>query len=569
MLINECSPHAPHAHSDEEMLLLLSGDVDLIIQDDRAGGYQHLRLEPGQFVYYPANFDHTLQTKSEQPANYLMFRWQGAAGKKGHPLALRHFTVAKVIGGAEECEGFQTRQIFEGPTEYLQKLHCHFSTLSSGAGYPPHADPYNVAIIMLEGEVETLGQRAKPFDVIFYAAGELHGMRNPAGTTAKYIVFEFHGRRGLLAQKSRHLARSFLLAAVAWRPRRRKIPACPKPRSVCLDASTACQLKCPSCPTANGAVAKGLGAGFLRYEDFKKFVDENRFVSQIELSNHGEIFLNPELRDIIQYAHKKKVPLTAYNGVNLNKAADDVLEALVKYRFRGLSVSIDGASPEAYATYRVNGDYERVLENIARINRFKEKYRSRYPRLEWQFIAFGHNEHEINPAKAKARELNMGFHLKLNWEDFYTDTFSPIKDKDLIRRETGLGVADRREYERKYGRSYTGWICTELWLTPRINYDGRLLGCSTNHWGDYGNVFERGLENCLKSEALNHAKQMLLGLEESREGIPCSSCKVYANRKRMGLWITPGDFRKLSGENVMIIWLKGKLKRKAKLWLDW
>ena len=67
--------------------------------------------------------------------------------------------------------------------------------MEPGAGYAAHEDSYDVAIIVLEGEVETLGKRAKPFDVIFYAEGEPHGMENPGDKVAKYIVFEFHGRR--------------------------------------------------------------------------------------------------------------------------------------------------------------------------------------------------------------------------------------------------------------------------------------------------------------------------------------------------------------------------------------
>jgi hypothetical protein len=50
-----------------------------------------------------------------------------------------------------------------------------------------------VAIIVLEGEVESLGKRVRPHSVIFYGAGEPHGMRNPGGSIARYAVFEFHG----------------------------------------------------------------------------------------------------------------------------------------------------------------------------------------------------------------------------------------------------------------------------------------------------------------------------------------------------------------------------------------
>ena len=66
------------------------------------------------------------------------------------------------------------------------------SKLKPGGGYEPHMDSHEVVIIVLEGEVETLGRRVGPHGVIFYATDEPHGMHNPGDKTAKYIVFEFH-----------------------------------------------------------------------------------------------------------------------------------------------------------------------------------------------------------------------------------------------------------------------------------------------------------------------------------------------------------------------------------------
>src|SRR5438874_1490946 len=67
------------------------------------------------------------------------------------------------------------------------------------------------------------------------------------------------------------------------------------PRFVRLDASTVCQLKCPSCPTATGATGQNLGVGSLKFEDFKRFIRRNPQVSHVELSNWGEVFLNQDL----------------------------------------------------------------------------------------------------------------------------------------------------------------------------------------------------------------------------------------------------------------------------------
>jgi MoaA/NifB/PqqE/SkfB family radical SAM enzyme len=217
------------------------------------------------------------------------------------------------------------------------------------------------------------------------------------------------------------------------------------PRSIRVEVSTVCQLKCPSCPTGTGQTAKTLGGRFLKFSDFKKIIDRNPRISRIELSNWGEIFLNRELLKMMQYAYKRSVALHAGNGANLNDVDDEVLEGLVKYKLRRLTVSIDGASQETYPIYRVNGDFNRVIEKIRKINAFKARHRSRFPELSWLFVVFGHNEHEISKARSMAADLNMEFRPKLSWGDLYTESFSPIRDAELVSRETGLGVSTRRD----------------------------------------------------------------------------------------------------------------------------
>jgi len=300
-----------------------------------------------------------------------------------------------------------------------------------------------------------------------------------------------------------------------------------KPSKIRLDASTVCQLKCPSCSTAKGWINKTLGSKILKFEDFKKIVDPNPWIRDIELSNWGEIFLNRDLPKIAQYAHEKNIVLNAANGVNLNTVSEEMLEGVVKYQFGFITCSIDGASAETYKIYRKGGDFEAVMANIRKINEFKAKYRSALPKLRWQFIAFGHNEHEIPLARLMARKLGMEFSLKLAWDDF-----SPVKDKDRVGALSGMGVASRKEYQEKYGKFYLNkTICSQLWLQPQINADGRVLGCCVNHWGDYGNAFKEDLAGILNNERMNYARAMLLGEKEEREDIPCTHCGRYKEMK--------------------------------------
>ncbi len=191
VLATGACPHPPHSHREEEMLILLSGRVELLLPSHPG---QAVILEPGQLVYYPAGFPHSLRTVGRRPANYLMFKWRGRARSLARPLVFSRY-APNSEDTEERNAGFRTTVLFEGPTAYLGKLHSHVSILAPGAGYLPHRDDYDVAIVLLEGQVETLGHRVRPHDVVFYSRQDLHGIHNPGAVPARYLVFEFHRAR--------------------------------------------------------------------------------------------------------------------------------------------------------------------------------------------------------------------------------------------------------------------------------------------------------------------------------------------------------------------------------------
>jgi MoaA/NifB/PqqE/SkfB family radical SAM enzyme len=295
------------------------------------------------------------------------------------------------------------------------------------------------------------------------------------------------------------------------------------PRRIRLEASSFCQLRCPSCPTTTGAIHPAVGSGFLEFENFQRLLDLNPNLERIEISNYGEIFLNPHLLRILEYAHRQGVPITLENGVNLNHAKEEALEGLVRYRVKIMTCSIDGASPETYSIYRVRGDFDAVIANIERINAHKRAYASDLPRLVWQFVVFGHNEHEIPIAREMAERLGMEFRTKLTWDS----KFSPIRDHAFVRAQTGI-PATRDEFEELHGEKYASGICHQLWDDPQINWDGKVLGCCRNFWGDFGgNAFSEGLIESLNNENMTYAREMLSGRKPPRDDIPCTTCENY------------------------------------------
>ncbi len=170
--------------------MVLDGEATITVADDAdARNAQTARMSPGGLVYYRAYRYHTIYNPGPRPVTYLMFKWRAAPAETAQPLSSRMFRYG---AAAMPARPFATRPIFQGPTSFLGKLHCHLTHLQPRAGYAPHTDPYDVAIVLLSGTVETMGRTVEGKGVIYYSAGEPHGMRNVGDEPARYLVFEFH-----------------------------------------------------------------------------------------------------------------------------------------------------------------------------------------------------------------------------------------------------------------------------------------------------------------------------------------------------------------------------------------
>ncbi|HEY2826450.1 MAG TPA: cupin domain-containing protein, partial [Pirellulales bacterium] len=118
--------------------------------------------------------------------------WAQLPKKPGLESAVFDWNKVKV----ETAKYGAKRQIFDGSTNVLARLECHATTLNPGeTTHAPRRQPDDELVIVKEGTIEAQlndqPRRAEAGSVIFVAANDLYGVRNPTDAPAKYYVVKW------------------------------------------------------------------------------------------------------------------------------------------------------------------------------------------------------------------------------------------------------------------------------------------------------------------------------------------------------------------------------------------
>lgn len=249
-----------------------------------------------------------------------------------------------------------------------------------------------------------------------------------------------------------------------------------KPISFSIEPTTSCNLRCPQCPSGLRSFSRP--TGMLSRSVFEQAVNElHRTTGYVTFYFQGEPYLNKQFLDMVGYAHKHKM----YTATSTNAHYLDVenAEKTVTSGLDRLIISIDGTTQETYGKYRIGGKLEKVLEGTRNIVEAKKRLKSSTPHIIWQFIVFGHNEHQLEEVKGMAREYGV-------------DELA-VKSAQIYDYETGSELMpDNSEYSRydKKAESYSIRNelmnhCWRLWNSCVITWDGKVVPCCFDKDGTY------------------------------------------------------------------------------------
>ena len=144
------------------------------------------------------------------------------------------------------------------------------------------------------------------------------------------------------------------------------------PFTVSIEPTTACNLRCPECPSGLRAFTRPTGN--LKTDFFRKTMDElaDKLIYLI-FYFQGEPYINPNFLEMVTYARQKGIyTITSTNGHFLN---DENARKTIESGLDRLIISVDGTTQEVYENYRKGGKLENVLQGARNVVRWKKTTR--------------------------------------------------------------------------------------------------------------------------------------------------------------------------------------------------
>lgn len=301
------------------------------------------------------------------------------------------------------------------------------------------------------------------------------------------------------------------LVHVHWDIWRGKPVTNSKPYIVILEVTNICNLHCPFCLTGKG-ISGGRDVRHMKFEEAKKVIDAvGDYAYFLQLYTWGEPLLNKDIIPIIEYAKQKRIfVMLSTNATAMTPAYNKrLIDSGVDY----IMVAIDGGSDETYEKYRVGGNYTKVLQNVEDLLQQKREQNATTPFVEWQFIVFRHNEHEVDSTEKMAYEIGI-------------NKFTPLPA--YVEDESWMPVGER--YRTLLYNPERLKNCDRPWSHLNIRADGGVASCCYEFFkkDDFGDIkqnsFDEVWNNGLFLESRKLIRQYSKGKKMDDSSIICHGC---------------------------------------------
>ncbi|MCS6796129.1 MAG: radical SAM/SPASM domain-containing protein [Raineya sp.] len=276
------------------------------------------------------------------------------------------------------------------------------------------------------------------------------------------------------------------------------------PYSISIEPTTACNLRCPECPSGLRAFTRSTGV--LDKTFYEKIIDElSEYVLYLTLYFQGEPYLHPHFFDLVQYASQKKIyTATSTNAhflheKNAQKTLDSGLDKLI--------ISIDGTTQETYEQYRIGGNLKKVIQGTENLLNLRKKGNYRKPYTIFQFLVVKPNEHQIKDIKQLAKNLGVDKVVFKTAQIYDYENGSPLMPTQSKYSRYALQANGKYAIKNPLLNQ-----CWRMWQGCVITWDGKVVPCCFDKDATHqlGSLKERTLQEIWQSEAYQSFRQKLL-----------------------------------------------------------
>jgi MoaA/NifB/PqqE/SkfB family radical SAM enzyme len=221
-----------------------------------------------------------------------------------------------------------------------------------------------------------------------------------------------------------------------------------------IDVTNTCNLRCPYCPTG-ARRDSGRKKGMIEPETIKQLIDGvGKYIISANLFNWGEPLLHPQIAAIVRMLHEARIFTVI--STNLNIAGSNLLNRLCGAGLDYLVVSVSGASQEVYQQYHRQGRLDLAIKNTRLIVENRRGKNGRRPVIEWKYLVFRHNLHEVEAARNMAKDIGV-------------DIFRAVRAGGADESEIKDGQASERKLRVRF--------CHQLWHAIVLNVDAGIAPC--------------------------------------------------------------------------------------------
>jgi MoaA/NifB/PqqE/SkfB family radical SAM enzyme len=341
------------------------------------------------------------------------------------------------------------------------------------------------------------------------------------GLVSKYFRYPRH-----LAALLHHAgpAKSTNVLLAEWERLRRSTVVRSRPYYYFVDPCNVCNLRCPLCPTGTGDLKRS--QGMMALAEYRTILDKIApYAVEVSLHNWGEPLLNKDIFAIIRETSARGIATNMSS--NLSVAKPDLGEELVASGLEYLIVSLDGITQEVYGQYRVRGKIDLVMENMRAIVEAKRRLNSATPTIEWQFLVFKHNEHQIEAARALAEEIGVD-RIRFRSPGL---PYNHIDDVEMGAKWMPTNPAYWDMHPGKMRSQGYLWDepCYYLYRSMTVNPGGGVAACCIvyREQQDFGCLLHDDLDQIWNNQKYRASRALFAGKPAGRAHTICDGCFLF------------------------------------------